>query len=164
MLSHVRPGSICSFIQSWAGVIGAASTRAMIDLPPAPSISTSPEQRGNHHHSHYKNKRTDEFKPKETLSKLENLKCICNWNVQALFLVRPLLSMVSPTARPPLCSEWTHSVQDFTPRSACPQAIMLQLEEIETQARAHSILKEILLVKTWGKPSNLRIIFPNPLY
>lgn len=40
------------------------------------------------------------------------------------------------------------------------RAITLQLEEGETHARAHSILRQILSVKTTGNPPHFGMIFP----
>lgn len=118
MLSHLRrPGSARSSIQPWAEVIGEASTTAMIDLPPAPSVSASPERWGNHHRYHYKKQANWLIKNLGNVLKTSKLETYLQLKRSDSFLVWPLLSVVSPAARPPSCSKWTHSLQYFTPRS-----------------------------------------------
>lgn len=45
-----------------------------------------------------------------------------------------------------------------------PRAITLQLEQTETHARAHSILRQILSGKTTGNPSHFGMIFPKAFH
>lgn len=95
--------------------------------------------------------------------KPENLKRICSWNAQPLSWSNCFSPWYCPLpGHLRVQNELTPCSISYLGVSLCPRAVMLQLEETQTHARARLILNERLLVKTSGKPSHVAAISPNP--